>query len=81
MTDRLSSSTKDVNYLITSISVMSNNVDYIKKDINEIKRAQQNNYVTKDEFYPVKRAVYWMIGAMGAIAIAIIIFLLQKALA
>lgn len=59
---------------------MSNNIEYIKSDIKDLKDAQQKNFVSKDEFYPIKRAVYWMIGAMGAIAIAVIVFLLQKAL-
>lgn len=71
---------KDMRYVVTSVSVMSNNIEYMKNDIKEIKQAQQQNYVTKDEFYPIKRAVYWMIGALGAIASALVVFLLQKAL-
>ena len=71
---------KDMNYLMTSVTVMAQKVEYIERGVTDIREQQQRNFVTKDEFYPIKRAVYWMIGAMGAIAISIIIFLLQKAL-
>ncbi len=64
----------------TKLAVIATDIHYIQADVAEIKRLQQVNYVTKEEFYPIKRVVYGLVGIMGAITTALIVFLLQKAL-
>lgn len=58
------------------IGIMKNDIAYIRDDIAEIKKALQTNYVTRDQFLPVKRIAYGavslmsliVVGAIGAIA-------------
>lgn len=64
----------------TKLALIAQDIHYIQTDVAEIKRLQQVNYVTKEEFYPIKRVVYGLVGILGAIATAVIVFLLQKAL-
>ncbi len=35
---------------------------YMRKDVNDIKKTLENGYVTKDEFDPIRRIVYGMVG-------------------
>ncbi len=46
---------------------MSNDIGYIRDDIAEIKKALQENYVTKDQFAPVKRIAYGIVSVVTAI--------------
>ncbi len=64
----------------TKLAIIATDIHYIQTDVAEIKRLQQVNYVTKEEFYPIKKVVYGLVGIMGAITTALIVFLLQKAL-
>lgn len=36
-------------------------IEYIKQDIHEIKNKLDKNYVTQNEFEPVKRVVYGLV--------------------
>lgn len=56
----------------TSNEVIATDIGYIKRDLAEIKNKMENNYVTRDEFTPVRNIVYGMaglilIGFVGAI--------------
>ena len=47
-------------------------LDYIQRDINEIKKRLEDEYVTRQEFQPIKSIVYGMVsvillGVIGAI--------------
>lgn len=53
----------------TKLAVISTNVDFIKAEVSEIKRIQQSNFVSKDEFEPIKRLVY---GVVGLIMVAVV---------
>lgn len=51
------------------LAVIANDVDYIKKSIDDIRR----NYVTRQEFLPVKSLVFGLAGlALTSVAGAII---------
>lgn len=43
---------------ITKISV---DIEYIKRDVGEIKKSLQDDYVTRDEFQPVRNIVYGLV--------------------
>ena len=58
-----------------TIALLNQRFDYMAKDIEDIKIALQNNYVTKDQFAPVKKIAYGtvtfltvvLMGAVGLI--------------
>lgn len=45
----------------TRLAVMANDISYIKTDVAEIKSTVQHQYVTKDEFTPVRNIVYGLV--------------------
>lgn len=44
------------------LAVIANDISRIKTDITEIKERLDEKYVTKDEFEPVKKLVYGIVG-------------------
>lgn len=53
----------------SSVEVIANDIEYIKRDISEIKTSVTQGYVTKAEFEPIKRIVY---GVVSLILIAVV---------
>lgn len=49
--------------------VIANDIGYIKDDVKEIKATLSHQYVSKDEFEPIKRIVY---GVVGLILVAVV---------
>ena len=56
-----------------SIEVISNDITYIRDDVKEIKDNLRSSYVSKDEFDPVKKIVY---GLVGLILVAVMVAVL-----
>ena len=57
---------------------LQKDVEYIKKTIKELKDAQQHNFVTKEEFEPLKNLMYGLVGTVltgFVIAILAVIFI------
>lgn len=54
----------------TKIAIMNNDIKYIKEKIDEISERMDKDYVTKNEFNPVRIIVY---GLVGLILTAVII--------
>lgn len=46
----------------TQIAVMANDVVYIKDAVKTLNDKVDHNYVTKEEFRPVKQIVYGLVG-------------------
>jgi hypothetical protein len=55
--------------LITDLAVIANDISYIKGQIVEIKQKLEGEYVTHDEFEPVKKVVY---GLVSLILVAVV---------
>jgi thiosulfate reductase cytochrome b subunit len=53
----------------TQLAVMANDLGYIKGAVLEIKTRLEKEYVTKEEFNPVKKIAY---GVVGVILIAVV---------
>lgn len=53
----------------TTLAVIKNDIGYIKDDIKALRNMQETNYVTNDQFEPVKRIVY---GLVTLILIAVV---------
>lgn len=52
------------------IGIMQTDIAYIRDDIADIKKALQTNYVTKDQFAPVKRIAYGAVSLLSLIVVA-----------
>lgn len=69
---------KDINSLITELAVMGNQLDTIESNVNDIKKKLESEYVTRDQFEPVRNIVYGMVsvillavvGALVALVVA-----------
>ena len=53
--------TKEINKITTDIAVILNKVGYIENEVKEITQKLQSNYVTQDQFEPVKKIVYGLV--------------------
>lgn len=54
------------------MAVMQTDIAYMREDLAAIKVALQENYVTKDQFAPVKRIAYGAVSLLSLIVIAAI---------
>jgi plastocyanin domain-containing protein len=45
----------------TKIAVIANDVIYIKEEVRNIKHTLEGEYVTQDQFDPVKKIVYGLV--------------------
>lgn len=55
--------------LQVDLAVIANDIQYIKTDVGEIKEKMEKNYVTREEFDPIKKIVY---GIVSVILLAVI---------
>lgn len=60
------------------IAVMATNIEYIKRDVTEIKRTIKEDYVKRVEFEPVKRLVYGVVGLILVAVVTAIVSLVLK---
>lgn len=51
---------------------------YIRRDIDEIKKKLDGEYVTKSEFVPVQRLVYGITGLVMTLVITALVMLVLK---
>lgn len=58
--------------------VLMNDVAYIKEDVKEIKTSVQSNYVTKDQFDPVRRLVYGLVTVILSSVVVAVLALVIK---
>jgi hypothetical protein len=52
------------------IAVIQADIAYIRDDIADIKKALQENYVTKDQFRPVKNIAYGAVSFLALLVVA-----------
>jgi hypothetical protein len=58
------------------IAIIATTIQNIDRDVQEIKRKLDANYVTKAEFQPVKNLVYGLVALFGAAVVAAILKLI-----
>lgn len=46
----------------TDMALMARDITYIKKSIDDLTAKVDHNYVTKDQFEPVRKIVYGLVG-------------------
>lgn len=44
-----------------SVEVIANDIHYIRRDVDIIKASLEKEYVTQDQFEPIKRIVYGLV--------------------
>lgn len=69
---------KNGDSLETKIAVIANNIDYLKSEVIEIKTMIGKNFVTRDEFEPVKKIVYGLVTLILVAVVGGIMALLFK---
>jgi hypothetical protein len=61
--------TLDITQMTVDLAVILSEINYIKSDVKDIKIKLENDYVTQDQFEPVKKIVY---GLVSVILLAVI---------
>jgi len=62
----------------TKMAVMAVDISYIKDEMKEIKELLMKNYITRQEFEPVKKIVYGMVVLiLAAVGTAIVSLVLR----
>lgn len=61
--------TKEINGLTTSVAVILSEMTTVKADVKDIKEKLEKDYVTQDQFTPVKNIAY---GLVSTILLAVI---------
>ena len=70
---------KPTNKIAIEIAVMSNRLGTIESDVRDIKSKLEADYVTQDQFEPVKRIVYGMVSViLLAVVGALVTLILNK---
>lgn len=63
----------------TSLALIKQDITYIKDNVKDIKTKLESEYVTKDQFEPIKRIVYGVVALMGtAVIIGILNLVINK---
>lgn len=52
-----------------TIALVNQKVDFMAEDIKSIKEALENNYVTKDQFTPVRKIAYGTVSLLGLLVV------------
>jgi len=64
---------------IQNIDVIATKLDYISRDVAEIKLKLEKDYVTQNEFAPIKQIVYGMVSVVLLAVVGAIVTLVLKA--
>lgn len=62
-----------------TLATLKTDLEYIKRDISEIKLTLKTDYVTREEFSPIKSIVYGLVGTiLVAVFGALVALVIQK---
>lgn len=64
-----STNTKEINSLTTNVAVILSEMTTVKADVKDIKEKLEKDYVSQDQFTPVKNIAY---GLVSTILLAVI---------
>jgi hypothetical protein len=69
---------QEIGTLTTNLAVVLNQITDVKDDIRDIKHKLDNEYVTQDQFGPVKQIVYGMVSVILLAVIGAIVALVVR---
>ena len=61
-----------------TLATLKTDLEYIKRDIADIKSVLKADYVTRDEFSPIKSIVYGLVGIVLTSVIGALVALVVK---
>ena len=64
--------------LETTVAVILTKVEYIEKKVEQIEKRIERDYVTKEEFDPIKRVVFGVVGLILLAVVAAVVGLVIK---
>lgn len=70
--------TKEINGLTTNVAVILSEMKTVKDDVREIKDKLEKDYVTEDEFTPVKNIAYGLVSTILLAVIGALVALVLK---
>lgn len=59
----------------TQMALIAQKVDYMKDKLDEVDGKLNSHYVTKEEFEPIKKVVYGVVGLMLTLVVGAIVSL------
>lgn len=62
----------------TVVALLGSDISYIKRDVKDIKEKLSKDYITREEFEPVKRLVYGLVGTILLSTLGAILALVYK---
>jgi hypothetical protein len=75
-------SAKNANEIVKSssggLAVLQNDLNHIQADVKEIKEKMESHFITKEEFDPVKKIVYGLVGIILVAVIGALVALVLK---
>jgi len=60
------------------LAVIQNDLAYIKEKVSAVDSKLNNNYVSKEEFEPIKKIVYGMVGLILVAVVGALVSLIIK---
>lgn len=61
-----------------NIKVIGNDISYIKRDVADIKHKLEHEYVSQDQFDPIKRIVYGLVSiVLTGFVVAVVALVVQ----
>jgi hypothetical protein len=70
--------TKEINGLTTSVAVILSEMTSVKNDVREIKDRLEKDYVSQDQFTPVKNIAYGLVSTILLAVIGALVALVLK---
>lgn len=62
----------------SKLAVMANNIEYIKRDIAEVKLKLERDYVTRNDFEPIRKIIYGIVSIMGVAVVGALMTLVLR---
>ena len=73
-----STNTKEINNLTTNVAVILSEMKTVKEDVKDIKDKLEKDYVTQDQFTPVKNIAYGLVSTILLAVIGALVALVLK---
>lgn len=70
--------TKEINSLTTNVAVILSEMTSVKNDVREIKDRLEKDYVSQDQFTPVKNIAYGLVSTILLAVIGALVELVLK---
>lgn len=70
--------TKEINNLTTNVAVILSEMKTVKEDVKDIKDKLEKDYITQDQFTPVKNIAYGLVSTILLAVVGALVALVLK---